>query len=231
MVYRLVYTFCHPSLTSYGVSYFLTSYSLWPAPFGGWALLDCGFFFLQSTLLLFSTILLPFPIVPLYYSCCDVIWPNLAGPIWACRFFFLQWLSMIIGPFITLLASSSVPFASYWASLTHLLSLGFLGPFPNSAFSWVFTNFSGHSWPNYLIPHHWGSWACHQLFTFFTFITSGLLWFIFTFLHHILPMGLLLLSFWAPLGPSTSSRPICSFHGPAIHNFCHLGLMVFLSTY
>ena len=36
------------------------------------------------------------------------------------------------------------------------------------------------------------------------FITSGLLWPILTFLHHIMPMGLLILfSFWAPLGPFT----------------------------
>ena len=65
----------------------------------------------------------------------------------------------------------------------------------------------------------------------FTFITSGLLWPIFTFLHHILPMSLLLLSFRDPLGPSASSRPICLFHGPAIHYSYCLGLMVFLFTY
>ena len=81
MVYRLVYTYCHPSLTSYGLSYFLTSYSLWPTPFGGWALLDCGLFFLQSTLLLFFAILLPFLTVPFCYSCCDVIWPKPTGPL------------------------------------------------------------------------------------------------------------------------------------------------------
>ena len=35
----------------------------------------------------------------------------------------------------------------------------------------------------------------------FYFITSGLLWLILTFLHHIMPIGLLLLPLEAPLGP------------------------------
>ena len=75
MIWRLVCTFCHLSLTSYGVSYFLIPHSLWPTPFKGRALLDCELFFFQSTLLLFSPVLLPFPVVPLCHSCCDVIWP------------------------------------------------------------------------------------------------------------------------------------------------------------
>ena len=132
---------------------------------------------------------------------------------------------------ITLLVGSFVPYISSWAPLAHLLSSGFLSPFPNSAFSWSFTNSFGLPWPNYIIIHPWGSWACHQPLAFFACITSGLLWPILTFLHHILPMGLLLLSFWAPLGPFASSRPICLFHGPMIHYSYRLGLMVFLSTY
>ena len=55
---------------------------------------------------------------------------------------------------------------SSWASLTHLLSLGILGLFPNSAFSWAFTNSFRLSWPNCLILHPWGSWAFHQPLTF-----------------------------------------------------------------
>jgi len=110
-------------------------------PLGARLYLMVGFALFQPTLLLLS-----FPATPFCHSCRDVIWPNLAGPIWACHLFFLQWLGMIIGPFITLLASFNVPFSSYWASLTHLLSLSFLGPFPNSTFSWVFTNFSGLPW-------------------------------------------------------------------------------------
>ena len=45
--------------------------------------------------------------------------------------------------FVTLLAGSWVPFISSWASLAHLLSLGFLGLFPDSMFPWAFTNFFG----------------------------------------------------------------------------------------
>ena len=81
MVWRLVYIFCCPSLAFYGVRYFLISCSLWPTPFRGWALLDCGPFFLQPALLLLSAALLPFPAIPLCHSFCDVIWPKLAGPL------------------------------------------------------------------------------------------------------------------------------------------------------
>ena len=135
-----------------------------------------------------------------------------------------------LGFLVMLLAGSCVPF-SFWASLVHLLSLGLFGPFPNSAFPWVFTNSFGLPWPNYLIPHPWGSWTCHQSLTFFACITSDLLWLILTFLHHILPMSLSLLSLRAPLDSFTSLRPICLFHGPTIHYCCHLSLMAFLSTH
>jgi len=99
--------------------------------------------------------------------------------------------------------------------------------FSNSAFPWAFTNSFGLPWSNYLILHSWGSWAFHQSLTFFTYITSNLLWPILTFLHHILAMGLLLLSLWAPLGPFASSRSICLFYRHMIHYSCHLGLMIF----
>ena len=46
VVWRLVCTFYRPSLTFYGVSYFLIAHSLWATPFRGWTFLDCGFFFL-----------------------------------------------------------------------------------------------------------------------------------------------------------------------------------------
>ena len=58
--------------------------------------------------------------------------------------------------FVTLLAGSCVLFISSWASLAHLLSLSFLRPFPNSAFSWVFTNSFRLPLPNYLILHSLG---------------------------------------------------------------------------
>ena len=187
-------------------------------------------FFLQPTLLLFSTVLLQFSVILLCYSYCDVIWPKPTGLLWACCLFFSQWLCMIIGLFITLLAGSRVPFISSWASLAYLLSLGILGHFSNSAFPWAFTNSFGLPRPNFFILHPWGSWTFHQPLSFFTCITSGLLWSILTFLHHKLPMDLLLLTFQASLGPFASSRPICLFYGHMIYYFCYLGLMAFLST-
>ena len=62
---------------------------------------------------------------------------------------FPQWLGMAIGsPTYGLLCLFCL---SLGASLTHLLSLGFLGPFISSTFPWAFTNFIGLPWPNYLI--------------------------------------------------------------------------------
>ena len=141
-------------------------------------------------LLLFSLpfFLLPFPTIPLYHSCYEVVCLNPAGPLWAYRLFFSQWPSMTIGSFITSVAGSCVQFVFPWASRTRLLSLGFLGPFLNFAFPWVFTEFFGLPRPNYIISHPWGSWACHQPLTFFAFIALGLPWPILTFPHHILPM-------------------------------------------
>ena len=136
------------------------------------------------------------------YSCCSVIWPQLAGlllgllhiplsigyndPVWSldlCLCYFgLSWP-------ITLFVSSFVPFFS---------SLGIFSPFFNYAFPWVFTNSFGFSglitYPLSLRLMHFPSIPY--------FITLGLLWPIITFLHHIMPMSLLLLS----LG---FFRPIC----------------------
>ena len=56
VVWRLVCTFCRPSLTSYNVSCLLIFlYGL--LPLWGLALFDSGFFFLQPTLLLLSAVL------------------------------------------------------------------------------------------------------------------------------------------------------------------------------
>ena len=108
----------------------------------------------------------------------------------------------------------------------HLLSLGILSHI--SAFPWVFTNSFELPRPNYLILHPWGSWPFHQPLTFFTCITSSLLWPTLTFLHHILSMGLLLLSLQAPLDPFASSWPICLFYGPSYDPlFLPLGLKGF----
>ena len=174
----------------------------------------------------------------LYVSCHTVLlfllWCYLTEAYWASLGLLLILPSMTqyshLGFLVTLLVGSYVQFF-FWASLAHLLSFGLFGPFPNSAFPWAFTNSFGLPWPNYLIPHPWSSWTCHQPFAFFACITLGLLWLILTFLHHILPMGLPLLSLRAPLGPFTSSRPIFLFHGSAIHCSCCLGLVAFLSTH
>ena len=107
------------------------------------------------------------------------------------------------------------PICFLWASLTLLLtlhshellltSLGFPGPI---------TSFSSLGFIG--LP----------LTPFFVCITLSLQWSILTFLYHILPMGMLFLSFWASLNSFTSSRPICLFHELVIHYSCHLGLMV-----
>ena len=135
---------------------------------------------------------------------------------------------MIIKLFITLLAGSCVLFISFWASLTHLHSLGILDPFSNSAFPWVFTNSFELSWPNYFILYLWGLWTFHQSLTLFTCITSSLLWSILTFLYHILSMSLLLLSFQASLCPFASSMPICLFLWAYDPLFMPLGFNDFL---
>ena len=115
---------------------------------------------------------------------------------------------------ITLLVGSFGPFLYPWASLKHFLILhshGFLLTllgFPNPIVLSFILGARGLS-INPLL---------------FYFITSGLLWLILTFLHHIMLMSLLLLS----LG---SSRPIYLLYRPMIHCFCHLGLMVFLSIH
>ena len=132
--------------------------------------------------------LLPSSAIPFYYSYYEVVCLNLAGPLRACCLFFSQWPSTAISSFITSLASSCIPFVFPWAFQARLLSLGFLGHFLNFAFSWVFTKFFGLPQPNYIIPHPWDSWVCHQPLTFFAFITLGLPQPILTFPHHILPM-------------------------------------------
>ena len=110
--------------------------------------------------------------------------------------------------------------------MAHLLPLGFLIPFTNSAFPWAITNFIGLSQPNYfiLILGIYGLAINPLLSLFLLFL--GLQWPILTFLHHILPMGMPFLSFQASLSPFTSLRPICLFHEFVIHHSCHLGLMV-----
>ena len=134
VVWRLVCTFCHPSLTSYGMSHFLASHSLKPTPFEAGFLLGRGLFLLQPTLLLFSAIFV-FPVVLLCYSCYGVIWPKPAGPLWACCLFFPQWLSMVIWAFCL---------RCLWALVSHFL---FGHPWPiyfPQAFLTIFLTLHSH---------------------------------------------------------------------------------------
>ena len=228
VAWRLVCTSCRPSLTSYGISCLLTFLYglllLW-----GWALFNCGLFFLQPTLLLLFAVLH----FLLHYSA-----------IPAMMLFDLSLLGLFGSAVYSSLDDSiwslGLLLHGLWTLASHFFPLGCPWPiyFPwassalsNSASPWAFTNSFRLSQPNYFILHPWGSWAHHQPLTFFTCITSGLLWPILTLLHDILPMGLLLLSFWAPLGLFASSMPICLFYRSMIHYSYLLGLMVFLSTY
>ena len=148
--------------------------------------------------------LLAFPTIPLCYSCYNVVWLNPAGPLWAYYLFPSQWLSVSIGPFLTLFAGSRVPFPS-WASLAHLLSLGFLSPFPILLSHGPLLTLLGFPDPItlYLVLGVDGS-SISPLF-----YLLALLWVYcgpFS-LFYILPIGLLLLSFWAHSSPFASSKP------------------------
>ena len=187
---------------------------LFPTPFRGWYLfvtelytsfgpfLDCPHF-------------LPYhPVIPtvMTQSC----WASLGLPlILSPSGLNGLWFSCLWAPVSLLLFS--------WASLAHLLSLGFFIPFTNSAFPWAFTNFIELSWPKYfiLILEVYGL-AINPLLSLFALLLS-LQWPIITFLHHILPIGMLFLSFRTSLSPFTSLRPICLFHEPVIHYSCRLG--------
>ena len=92
---------------------------------------------------------------------------------------FPQWLNIAIGfPTYGLLC----PFCFFsWASLAHLLPLGFLIPFTNYAFPWAITTFIGLPWPNYFIlilgVHGLGINPLLSLFA----LLLGLQWLILTF--------------------------------------------------
>ena len=132
-----------------------------------------------------------FPAIPPCYSCCD---GYLVQACWAS-------LGLLFMTYYSHLGLFSYIACGLLHPICFLLGIlgpfAFLGHFPNSAFPWAFFYLLWASPANYLIPHPWGSWACHQPVTFFACITLGLLWPILTFPHHILPMGLLFLSFWA----------------------------------
>ena len=170
----LACTVCRPFLTI-----FWFPFPLWLALPRDWALLDGGFCFFFNP----PFFPLPSPIIPAAKLFASILL-GLFGP---------AVYSSPNGPirplvFITSLEGSCVLFVFPWASRARLLSLGFLGPFLNFAFLWVFTEFFGVPRPNYIIPYPWDSWLCHQPLTFFVFIVLDLPQPILIFPYHILPM-------------------------------------------
>ena len=153
-----------------------------------------------------ASLLQTLPLLGLLYA---FLLPNSSSPVlslslYSC-YFGLPWpISSLLGSFvpfysfghprlISSLSGSFVPFGFLRPICFPLGILGpfaFLGlrPFPNFTSPWAFIKFFGLPRPNYVIPHPWGSWACHQPFTFFVFITLDLPQSILTFPHHILPM-------------------------------------------
>ena len=108
------------------------------------------------------------------------------------------------------------PIYFLWASSSLLLTLHSHGLLLTSLdLSDPVTSFSSLGFmslsltPYFLCLHYF--WAYSGLFSLF--------------LHHILLMGMLFLSFRASLSPFTSLRPICLFHELVIHHSCRLGLM------
>ena len=110
-----------------------------------------------------------------------------------------------------------LPVCFLWTSSSFLLTLHSHGPlltsldFPDPITSFSSLGFMGLPLTPYFLCMHY-LWACSGPFSLFP--------------NHILPMGMLFLSFWAFLSSFTSSRPICLFHELVIHHSCRLGLMV-----
>ena len=120
------------------MSYFLIPRSFWPTPFRDRVLFDCGFFFLQPTLLLLSAVLLPFLAIPFCHSYYDVIWPQPAGLLWTCCLFLSQWLNMVIWALYYIACGLFCPI---------YFLLGILGPFAFLKLSYyTLLLFSGGSW-------------------------------------------------------------------------------------
>ena len=113
---------------------------------------------------------------------------------------------------ITLFMGSFVQFLSSWASsthlfsLTHLLSLAHFLILHSHGLLLTLLGFSGPITLSLILGAR--GLSINPLLSYF--ITLGLLWSILTFLHHILPMDLLLIS----LG---SFKPICFPQGPFIY--------------
>ena len=211
--WRLVCTFCRALLASYGMGCFLICHSLWLASFRDWALLDhrpsfprpilCSLCGLVSIFLSYHSAI---PVVMLL----DLILLDFFGP----AIYFPPSDSVYsLGLFFKLFAGSYVPFSS-WASLAHLLSLGFLDHFPILLSHGPLLTLLGFLDPItlYFMLGSDGSsispllslltllWACCGPFSLF----------------YILPVGLLPLSFRAHSSPFASSGPTLWAHEPFI---------------
>ena len=100
-----------PSILDFLWYELFTDLSLWFAPIIGLGFVRLwSFLSLTHSFVLFCS--LAFPAALFYYSCCDVIWPKLAEPLWVCCLFFSRWLSMIIRLYTTWLVDSCVLFIS-----------------------------------------------------------------------------------------------------------------------
>ena len=138
-------------------------------------------------------------------------------------------------PWTFLPMGSCVPFVFPWASLAHLLALGFLGPFTNFVFPWAFTDFIGLLWPNTsysswgfmglpsipysLCLHYFGPTAAHSYFFFTSHTAHGFATYYFSLFRL----------FWAYL---LSQSPFTYFMDPlflplGLNGFCSLSFANF----
>ena len=131
VVWRLAYTVCHPFFDLFCELLFDFPLPLRAGLYISFGpFLDCPHFLPYHSVI--STVMTQ--------SC----WTSLGLP-------FIFSPSGLTWPLVFLLMGFCVPFVFLLSILIHLLSLGFLNPFTNSAFSWAFPNFNGLSCPNYLI--------------------------------------------------------------------------------
>ena len=149
-------------------------------------------------------------------------WCYLTRACWACCMFISQLVTMTqYGHWIYTHATLGFldPLHCLWAPLAHFFLLGHPRPicipwaslahFPilhSHGLLLTLLGFLGPITLSFIVGAH--GLSINSLLSYF--ITFDLLWLILTFLHHIMPMGLLFLS----LG---SSRPICFPQGPFIY--------------
>ena len=172
------------------MNYFLIPHSLWPAPFRGWALLDCGLFFFQPIFLLFFAVLH----FLLHYSVISIVVlfdpsllglfglavypsPNDSDGHWsysymACRLLCPIFLLSILGSFVFL--GHPWPIYFSWAFLAFILILLFHAllltplafpaqlPYPSSLglMDFPLTLY-------FLCLHHFGPVVAHSCFSTF----------------------------------------------------------------